>query len=167
MGQALEISLEGCAKAASGGPVPLTQIHFQDVSPLLGGGARVNLTSASFVIPICGQHRAGGSTITTYRPLNLCVRKGDYVTFNDEGGYVENVYRAGVPYGVLGRARGSVADSFLRSNGTGNGAIMSSSQAFANEGFTANRGEELMLRVQLGTGRDATHICPGGTSKRD
>ncbi len=166
-GQALEISLEGCAKAASGGPPPLTQIHFQDVSPLPGGGAKVNLTSAAFVIPICGSHRASGSTVTTYKPLNLCVRRGDYVTFNDEGGYVENVYRAGVPYRVLGRARGSLADSFLRNNGTGNGAIMSSSQTFANEGFTANRGEELMLRVQLGTGGDATHICPGGTSKRD
>jgi hypothetical protein len=166
-GQALEISLEGCAKAASGGPAPLTQIHFQDVSPLKGGGAKVNLTSAAFVIPICGSHRAGGSTVTTYRPLNLCVKKDDYVTFNDEGGYVENIYRAGVPYRVLGRARGSVADSFLRNNGTGNGAILSSSQIFANEGFTANRSEELMLRVRLGTGPDATHICPGGTSKSD
>jgi hypothetical protein len=165
-GQVLEVSLEGCAKAASAGPAPLTQIHFQDISPLPGGGAKVNLTSGPFVIPVCGQHRASGSTITTYRPINLCVKKGDYVAFNDEGGYVENVYRSGVPYRVLGRARGSIADSFLKNNGTGNGAFMSSSQVFANEGFMVNRGEELMLRVQLGTGRDATHICPGGTSKR-
>ncbi len=164
-GQALTVSLEGCAQAAAGGPPPLTQIHFQDISPLPGGGARVNLTSQGFVIPICGQHRAGNSTITTYRPINLCVRKGDYVAFNDEGGYVENVYRSGVPYRVLGRAHGSTADSFLRNNGTGNGAIMPSSQVFPNEGFAASRGEELMLRVRLGTGADATHICPGGTAK--
>ncbi len=166
-GQALAVSLEGCAKAAPGGPVPLTQIHFQDISPLPGGGAKVNLTSQAFTIPVCGQHGAGNSTVTTYRPINLCVRRGDYVAFNDEGGYVENVYRAGVPYRVLGRARGSAADSFLRNNGTGNGAILSSSLRFPNEGFAANRGEELMLRVRLGTGPDATHICPGGTSKRD
>ncbi|HEX3519308.1 MAG TPA: hypothetical protein VHT29_09770 [Solirubrobacteraceae bacterium] len=164
-GQALAVSLEGCAKADSGGPVPLTQIHFQDISPLPSGGAKVNLTSQAFTIPVCAQHGAGTSTVTTYRPINLCVRRGDYVAFNDEGGYVENVYRAGVPYRVLGRARGSAADSFLRNNGTGNGAILSPSLRFANEGFAVNRGLELMLRVRLGTGPDATHICPGGAGR--
>src|SRR5271166_5712114 len=33
-GQALKVSLEGCAEAAPGGPSPLTQIHLQDISPL-------------------------------------------------------------------------------------------------------------------------------------
>jgi hypothetical protein len=163
-GQALAVSLEGCAAPAPGGPAPLTQIHFQDVSQLAHGGGKVNLTSQAFTIPVCGQH-AGNSTVTTYRPINLCVRRGDYVAFNDEGGFVPNVYRAGVPYRVLRRARGSAADSFLRNNGTGNGSILSPAQIFPNEGFAANRGEELMLRVQLGTGSDATHICPGGTAR--
>ena len=165
-GQALTVSLEGCAKAAPGGPAPLTQIHFQDISPLAGGGAKVNLTSQGFQIPICGEHHADGSTVTSYTPINLCVRRGDYVAFNDEGGYVPNVYRNGVPYRVLGRAHGATADSFLRDNGTGNGAILTPSLTSANEGFVANRDEELMLRVRLGTGTDATHVCPGGTSKR-
>jgi hypothetical protein len=166
-GQALAVDLEGCARAAPAGPPPLTQIHFQDISPLPGGGAQVKLTSQAFAIPICAGHRASGATITTYRPINLCVSKGDYIAFNDEGGYVENVYRSGVPYRVLGRAHGSTSDSFLRDNGTGNGAVLSPSLRAANEGFVANRGEELMLRVRLGTGSNATHICPGGTSRRD
>lgn len=161
-GQALKVSLEGCASAASGGPAPLTQIHFQDISPLPRGGARVNLTSQAFVIPVCGHGRASGSTVSSYYPINLCVRQGDYVAFNDEGGYVENVYRSGVPYRVLGFAHGSTANSFLKNNGTGNGAILSSSDLAANDGFASNRNVELMLRVTLGTGADATHICPGG-----
>ena len=165
-GQAVAVDLEGCARAVPGGPAPLTQIHFQDISPLPGGGARVNLTSQAFAIPVCGSHGTSAATISTYRPINLCVSRGDYVAFNDEGGYVENVYRSGVPYRVLGRARGSTTDSFLRDNGTGNGALLSPSLRSPNEGFVANRGEELMLRVRLGTGPDATHICPGGTSKR-
>src|SRR5271154_3464772 len=106
-GQALKISLEGCAQASEGGPAPLTQIHFQDISPLAGGGAKVNLTSQGFEIPVCGQGGASGSTISSYEPTNLCVSQGDYVAFNDEGGYVENVYRNGVPYEVVGGVRGA------------------------------------------------------------
>src|SRR5271163_980732 len=89
-GQALKVSVEGCAQAAPGGPAPLTQIHLQDISPLPGGGAKVNLTSQAFSMPVCGQGGASGSTVTTYEPINLCVSAGDYVDFNDEGGYVEN-----------------------------------------------------------------------------
>jgi len=162
-GQAVKVSLEGCARAARGGPPPLTQIHFQDVSPLAGGGARVNLTSQGFDIPVCGQGGASGSTVTSYQPTNLCVSQGDYVAFNDEGGYVENIYRAGVPYQVLGSVSGSTADAFMRNGGTGDGAIMSPSDRAANDGFAVNQNEELMMQVTLGTGPDARYVCPGGS----
>lgn len=165
-GQALKVRLEGCAQSARSGPAPLTQIHFQDLEPLAGGGAKVNLTSQGFNIPVCGQNGASGSTVTTYDPINLCMGGGDYVAFNDEGGYVENIYRAGVPYKVLGAVKGSTADSFLKDDGTGNGSQLSSSVRAANEGFAANKGEELMMQVTFGTGADATHICAGGTAGR-
>jgi hypothetical protein len=161
-GQALKVSLEGCAVQAVGGPPPLTQIHFQDVSPLPDGGAKVNLTSQPFDIPVCGQGGASGSTLSTYEPVNLCVSAGDYVAFNDDGGYVENVYRAGVPYQVLGTVHGATMASFLKDGGTGNGAIMSPAERAANDGFTTNANVELMMQVRLGTGPDATHICAGG-----
>jgi hypothetical protein len=162
-GQALKVSLEGCARPAAGGPAPLTQIHFQDITPLPGAGAKVNMTSGPFDIPVCGVHRASGSTITTYAPSGLCVSRGDYVAFNDEGGYVENIYRAGVPYQVLGSVKGSTADSFIKNEGTGNGAVMPSSDTAANEGFASNHDEELMMRVTLGTGPNARYVCPGGS----
>jgi hypothetical protein len=163
-GQALKVSLEGCAKAAPGGPPPLTQIHFQDVSPLPNGGARVNLTSQGFDIPVCSQHGANGSTVSTYEPTNLCVSQGDYVAFNEEGGYVENVYRAGVGYQVLGAVIGSTTDSFMRNNGTGDGAVMSPFDRTPNDGFAVNEGEELMMQATIGTGSNETHICAGGTA---
>jgi hypothetical protein len=162
-GQAVKVSLEGCAKPASGGPSPLTQIHIQDITPLAGGGARVNITSQPFDIPVCGRGGASGSTVTSYVPINLCVARGDYVGFNDEGGYVENVYRSGVAYQVIGAVPGSRMNSFLRNNGTGNGATMSSHDTSPNDGFFSNSNEELMMQVSLGTGSDATHICAGGT----
>jgi hypothetical protein len=163
-GQALKVSLEGCAQAAADGPPPLTQIHFQDISPLPGGGAKVNLTSQGFEIPVCGEHGASGSTVSTYEPINLCVSAGDYVDFNDDGGYVENVYRSGVPYQVLGAVGGSTADSFVMNNGTGDGASMRPSETSANEGFASNGNEELMEQVTLGTGPDARYVCAGGTA---
>lgn len=163
-GQAVKIALEGCAQQAHGGPPPLTQIHFQDISPLPGGGAKINLSSQAFDIPVCGQGGASGSTVSTYDPINLCVSQGDYVALNDEGGYVENVYRAGVPYQVLGSSSGSTVDSFMRNQGTGNGSVMSPSDRSANDGFAVNQGQELMMQVTLGTGADATHICAGGTA---
>lgn len=163
-GQAVKISLEGCAESAPNGPSPLTQIHFQDISPLPEGGAKVNITSQGFEIPVCGQNGASGSTVSTYEPINLCVSAGDYVAFNDEGGYVPNVYRAGVPYEVIGAVRRATMASFIKNDGTGNGSLLSASELGANEGFAANSGEELLLRVTLGTGPDARYVCAGGTA---
>ncbi len=162
-GQILQIRLKGCAEAVAADPSPLTQIHFQSLSPLPGGGAQVDLTSQSFEIPVCGQGGASGSTVSTYEPTNLCVNQGDYVGFNDEGGYVPGVYHSGVPYEVLGAVRGAMADSFLRNNGTGDGAIFSPSDTSAMEGFASNYGEELMMQMVLGTGSDARYVCPGGS----
>lgn len=162
-GAVLRISLEGCAEPAQGGPPPLTEIHFQDISPLAGGGAKVNLSSAGYQIPVCGAGGASGSTVSTYEPAGLCVSQGDYVDFNDEGGYVENVYRAGVPYKVLGAVPGSTADSFMRDNGTNNGSVFSPSDRTPNDGFASTSNTELMMQVTIATGADETHVC-GGTA---
>jgi hypothetical protein len=165
-GQALKIRLEGCAPPATKGPPPLAQIHFQALSPLPGGGAKVKLTSQAFDLPVCGQHGASRSSVSTYEPVNLCLSKGDYVSFNDEGGYVPFVYRAGVPYQVIGSSPGSTMDSFIRSHGTGDGAVLSAGDRSANDGFASNPSEELMLQVVLGTGPDARYVCPGGTAQK-
>jgi hypothetical protein len=163
-GQAVKIRLEGCAEPAAGGPAPLTQIHFQDLAPVAGGGAKVNLTSQPFDIPVCGQNGAGGSTVTTYEPINLCMSQGDYLAFNDEGGYVQTYYRAGVPYEVMARAPGSALDSYIGGGRTNNGDVLSPSDVAPMEGFATTASEELMLQVVFATGADATHICSGGTA---
>jgi hypothetical protein len=165
-GQVVSVRLEGCAK--SGGPAPLTQIHFQSLAPMAGGGAKVELTSQAFEIPVCGVGGASGSTVSSYDPINLCVTQGDYVDFNDEGGFVgaQNgppPYPAGVPYMVIGSVAGATMDSFIRNDGVGNGATFSPTDTTNHDGFASNTGEELMLQATLATGPDATPICPGGT----
>lgn len=161
-GQALKVALEGCAVPAADGTPPLTQIHFQDLTPLPSGGAKITITSQAFDIPVCGQGGASGSTVTSYEPINLCVSAGDYVALNDEGGFVEHSYQSGVPYRVMGQVSRSTTASFIRGGGTNNGDSLPSSDTSAMDGYANNPGRELMLRVTLGTGNDATHICPGG-----
>lgn len=160
-GQALKVALEGCAMPAAGGPAPLTQIHFQALTPLAGGGATVDLTSQAFSIPVCGQEGAGPSTVTAYEPTNLCVEQGQVVDFNDEGGFVAGSYPEGVPYEVIGARAGATLDSFVKSAGTDNGATMAASTSSATEGFAASANEELMLQVTLATGTNASPACGG------
>lgn len=164
-GQITSVSIEGCAQ--SKGPAPLTQIHFQDLRPQSGGAVQVNVTSQAFEIPVCGQG-ADGSTITPYQPTNFCVTQGDYVDFNDEGGFVPNPdgpppYPAGVPYMVIGSVPGASMDSFIRNGGVNNGATFSPGDTSYHDGFASNPGEELMLQATLATGADASPLCPGGT----
>jgi hypothetical protein len=76
---------------------------------------------------------------------------------------VPGAYRAGVPYRVLGAVAGSSFDSFIRGNGTGNGALFSPLDTTSMDGFAVNAHEELMMQVLLGTGSNARYVCPGGT----
>ena len=163
-GQAVAIRLEGCAVPAAGDPTPLNQIHFQTLQPQ-GAQLKVQLSSAPFALPVCGEGGASGSTVTTYRPYNLCVGKGDFVAFNDEGGFEEPMYRSGVPYRVLAPVRGASSASFIRSGGTGNGAVFSPAERGAMEGWASRSGVALMMQVDLGTGADARYVCP--TGRRD
>jgi hypothetical protein len=161
-GQAVKVSLEGCAVPAADGTPPLTQIHFQDITPQPNGGAKINITSQAFDIPVCGAGGADGSTVSSYEPINLCVSAGDVVGLNEEGGFVGQSYQSGVPYRVLGRVPGSNTASFIRGGGTNNGTLISPLDVSAMDGFAQNSGRELMMRVTLGTEKDATHVCPGG-----
>ena len=167
-GQVTSVRLEGCARQPSGAPPPLTQIHFQDLIRLPGGGARVNVTTQPFDIPVCGQDGASGSTVTTYRPTNFCVAQGDYVALSEEGGFVPSStgpppYPSGVPYMVIGAVPRSTMVSFIRNNGVGNGATFSPGDTTYHDGWATNHNEELMLQATLASGPDATPLCPGGT----
>ncbi len=161
-GQITSIRLEGCAVQAPGAPPPLTQIHFQALTPTPGGGAQVDVSSQPFTIPTCGVAGASARTVSSYSPTNFCVNRGDIVDFNDEGGFDPTFYRSGVQYRVIGAVAGATMDSFIANNGTDNGATLATSQVTATNGFARNPHEELLLQSTLATGVDATPLCPGG-----
>jgi hypothetical protein len=162
-GQITSVTLEGCAQQPAGAPTPLTQIHFQDLSPIPGGGMHVNVTSQPFDIPVCGGP-VTGSTLSTYYPTNMCANAGDSVDFNDEGGFDPVFYPSGVAFQVIAADPGSTMNSFLRNDGTDNGATWQPGDTTIHDGWGVDPGEQLMMQATLATGNGAIAACPGGTS---
>ncbi len=169
-GQILQVKLKGCAEQAAGDPAPDRNIHIITLRPQEDGSFKVmysatDLQGHAFQIPIC-QGSSDVNTVSTYTPENLCVATGDYVAFNDEGGFVSPImYPNGVPYRVIGSVPGSTMDSFIRNEGENIGSTFSPNDKTATDGFGQSANEELMLQSTLGSGSDASGLCPGGGSQ--
>ncbi len=169
-GQIVQVRLKGCAVQPPGAPAPDTQIHIATLRPQGGGAVKViysatDLQGHFFHIPICSGP-SDVNTASTYVPQNLCVDAGDYVAFNDEGGFAPNYYVNGVAYRVLSASAGSTFDSFIRNNGENIGDTFSPSDQTAHDGFGTTHSAQLQLQAVLATGPDATPLCPGGTQGR-
>lgn len=146
-GQVLSVRVEGCAKRGTGGQAPLNQIHFQDLKPAGGTQERANATSGPESLPICSG-ASSARRVTTFHPVNLCVAKGDYVDFNDSGGFVPGSFPAGVPFEIF--------------SGTGTTEYSPGTGIFFGQTL---KGTELLMKVTVGNGRDGTALCPGGTKR--
>jgi hypothetical protein len=147
-GQIRSVRLKGIALPSSlaGAPPPLTEFHLQTLRPRRDGSVRVRLTSQPFNIPSSGDP----NRISTYKPINLCAKKGDYVAFNDEGGFNPPWYLNGVSYQVFSRVRGSSMRFYTKDNGTNNGATFRGRR---------HRGQELLMQMVLATGGHASPPC--------
>ena len=146
-GQILEIRLKGSAQR-HGGVDPLNEVHFQSLRPLADGAMAVQATSGAFYVPVEGDR----DHISIYHPVNLCVKKGDVVDFNDEGGFAPPAYPEGVPFRVFGAVQGAATARYTADNGTNNGDTLHP---------TVRHGVELLMQLVLGTGEDASEPCGG------
>jgi hypothetical protein len=126
-------------------------IHFQTLHPHSDGTVQVELSSAPFYTPIGGDP----NTISTYRPVNMCLHKGDYLDFNDIGG---NEWWwgpwDGMPFLTFARIPGSSTNFYTKNRGTNIGSRWAPAEQ--------KQGEELLMQMKFATGRHATDICPGG-----
>jgi hypothetical protein len=152
-GQIIAVRLKGTAQTSRTGVAPLTQVHFQDLVAQSDGSVIVNASSGAFDIPASGDP----NQVSEFHPEYFCVRKGDYVAFNDEGGFDAQNYPNGVAYQVLAKVPGSVADEYTKDSGTLNGS------RFVG---TPRPDQELLQQEVLATGPDALPGCPGGTKGR-
>jgi hypothetical protein len=145
-GQVTRVRLKGTALRPAGAPPPVTLMHFQILRPVGRGRVKVMLTSAGFRVPVGGDR----NRVTSYRPVNLCARRGDYVAFNNVGGFQPPHYPNGTPFRVFSGVTGSTTGFYTRGDGTNNGAVFRGS---------AKRGRELLMQMVLTTGRSVSPPC--------
>jgi hypothetical protein len=151
-GQVTEVRIKGTVvREPSGRIKPRPMIHFQTLHPMGDGTVRVDLSSAAFYVP----HGGDPNQISTYRPINMCLRKGDYLDFNDIGG---NEWHwgpyDGMPFKTFSAVRGSAVSFYTKNAGTNIHSRWAP--------MRTTQGEELLMQMKFATGPHATDTCPGG-----
>lgn len=111
----------------------LNVVHFQILHPIGNGRMKVMLTSGNNQLQVDGDK----NHVTTYHPINLCARQGDFVAFSVVGG---------AKWQVFSKVPGSNINSFTGAGGDMNGDTFKG---------TKHTGEELLMRTVLFTGDDA------------
>ena len=148
-GQVLDVRVKGIA-VPSGKGEPDTRVFFQVLRPRSNGSFRIIVSSGPFNMPVGGDP----NRISTFRPENMCIRKGDRLAFNTVGGFAPDLgYPNGTPFQIFATTAGS---KFARDNAPGktnNGDVLSG----------GNRKGELLMRARVGTKQDGTGLCAGGT----
>jgi hypothetical protein len=136
-------------------------IHFQVLREKGDGRLKVVLLSTGHLQMPIADSNAATNLVTTYQPVNLCVKRGDIVAFNTIGAHeyrrptLDPNYQ-GAEYQVFGIAPEKVTQWYEKDNGLNEGTDILPSpndQMFRHE---------LLMRTTLSTGPDATDMCPGG-----
>jgi hypothetical protein len=136
-------------------------IHFQVLRDKGDGSYKVVLLSTGHLEMPIADEKAAQELVTTYRPVNLCVKAGDTVAFNTIGAHeyrrptLDPNYQ-GAEYQVFGIAPDRAVQWYEKDNGLNEGTTIQPSPN--NVMFR----HELLMRTTLSTGPDATDICPGG-----
>ena len=136
-------------------------IHFQVLRPRGDGSLKlVERSTGHLEIPLADAQQAQ-ELVTTYRPVNLCVKRGDYIAFNTIGAHEYRDLNAqdgqqGARYQVFGRVPDQSTQWYEKDNGLNEGVTIDPSP------FPPMQGWELLMRTTLATGPDASDMCPGG-----
>lgn len=156
-GQVRSIKIKGIALSnpKAGVPGGETMFHLQALRKRPDGTLKILRTSGAFFLPPKG---TDPQRITTYRPVNFCIAKGDVLAFNTVGGWdttADGPYSKGTPLQIFSAVAGSNVAEFFGPDKTNNGDIVKPKTA-------PGRGHELLMQATIGTGSDGTALCPGG-----
>jgi ketosteroid isomerase-like protein len=160
-GQIKAVKVKGIALSSwkPGSPIGGERMfHLQTLRKQANGRWKILVTTQPFFLPGRG---TPSQTISTYRPINFCVAKGDAVVFNTVGGWDgiasgTGPYPNGTPLQIFSRTAGATVAEYEKAGGTNNGNVIT-----AKTGPGA--GHELLMRMTVGTGPNGTALCKGGT----
>jgi len=159
-GQIVEIRLKGTVLQEPGAHTPLNEVHFQHLVRHADGSVTESQTTAPMYVPYSGDP----NQITTYRPENLCVKQGDIIDFNDEGGWAYNGkdapldydhYKNGAAFQVFGAVRDTATAWFSKDSATFGGMTWAPSAPLGG----LKQGQELLMQLVLATGPDVGIPC--------
>jgi hypothetical protein len=180
-GQVRAIRVKGCAVEDLTAPVqmslgvPINTLNFQTLVRQHDGSYKAAATAGRFELPFCSNSvqpaigRISTQTITTFRPIHMCIARGNAVGIYSIGGFIPNPvgpswYPEGVPLEILSKVAGSSANAFADADAAGGLYAPGARPRGPNSGWAAEPGDELMLQVVEGVGGDAYGPCPGGTA---
>ena len=130
-----------------GSQKPVNLFHIQVLHPVGDGRVRVSLTSGNFHLPYTGP----ADQVNTYHPVNLCVKKGDFVGFSHVGGFRAGSYPNGTPWKIFSDPlAGSKTSAFTGAGQDNNGDVFRGSKT---------DGQELLMRMIMVTGQQAGAYC--------
>ena len=160
-GQIKSVKIKGIALSSwkpGSPPGGERMFHLQALRKQANGTWKILVTTQAFFLPGRG---TPSQTITTFRPINFCIAKGDSVVFNTVGGWDGIVNRTGpypdgTPLQIFSRATGSTVAEYTKADGTNNGDVITANTR-------PGTGRELLMRMTVGTGKDGTGLCKGGT----
>jgi hypothetical protein len=159
-GQITSFRVKGIALSnpVAGVPGGETMFHLQALHKQPDGTFLILRTSDAFDLPTKG---SDPQAITTFKPTNFCIDTGDVLVFNTVGGWdgvmnMSGPYPMGTPLQIFSSVPGAVVSEFEGANLTNNGNVLTANNR-------PGQGHELLMQMTVGTGDDATPLCPGGT----
>jgi hypothetical protein len=158
-GQIRSFRIKGIALSnpVAGVPGGETMFHLQALRKRPDGSFQILRSSQAFHLPEKG---SDPQAITTYEPENFCIETGDALVFNTVGGWDgimlgNGPYPMGTPLQIFSRVPGATVSEFEGADQTNNGDVITGSS-------TRTHGHELLMQLTVGSGPDATALCPGG-----
>lgn len=174
-GQIVSVTMKGTVLKEQGAADPANMIHFQSLVPAGSSGkVKVWLTSAAFYLPI-DQPNA----ISTFKPENLCVKRGGFVGFNDIGGFQwggsldapldPDHYANGAPFQITAPVANSVTNRYSAHGKTLNGDTLdpNAGDDQSRPNGSVDRGQEILMQYVLATGDDRSQSCGGPVRNPD
>jgi hypothetical protein len=147
----------------AGYPDPNVVMHVVVLRPQPDGRDQLIVATDNLTLPYGGDpNRVSDYNLQSF-PSHICVQPGDHIAlatsggfgnqFPQYGGFPDDSFKDGAQFQMFGRVPGSSFNVFKQPPGDDTWQVPD------NELFTPVTGQELLMRVTVGTGADARYFC--------
>jgi hypothetical protein len=162
-GEILAIRVKGRIVPKGAGKQDNNMWHSQVLRPNADNTFTVDSSSQHFYFPVGGS----ADEVHTFVPSTQCLKKGEYVDFNDIGGWDGDMSDPrGTQYQIFKSDTTSETWWYEHDQGTNIGANFLPNRRVRSDTGQVSPGapypKELMMQIVVGTGFDSSNLCEGG-----